>query len=282
VLDDYVRLLQPLVPAPIAAGARPLLLLLTGARHPLPGAGATPWQFEGVARALRAAGVNSGVVEVSAAARSAAVVQDASAYAPIAAAYGLAWRAPGAVAEESAPTPDQFVIRLAPCDPLLLSGGRAPPAALATQLRRERRLGVCSLTVVDATTIVAPHGVGRPEVRNLLLASMDRVALAAVTARLLGIDPCTLAPLQVAAAQGLGCADLERIEIAGARELLDPASLPMAAAPFDRAPCIPALLQRIMRRHYYWPQRDRPLFDDWLWHTGWGRLFLRYQRAALF
>ena len=63
-----------------------------------------------------------------------------------------------------------------------------------------------------------------PHVKNVILASADQVAIDAVAAKLMGIDPLSIKFIRLAHDLGLGCGDPREIEIvgdaaAGAREL---------------------------------------------------------------
>ena len=54
-----------------------------------------------------------------------------------------------------------------------------------------------------------------PHVKNVLLASADQVAIDAVAARLMGIDPLSIRFIRLAHERGLGCGDPREIEIVG-------------------------------------------------------------------
>jgi hypothetical protein len=55
-----------------------------------------------------------------------------------------------------------------------------------------------------------------PHVKNVILASADQVAIDAVAARLMGLDPLTDCKyIRIAHEQGLGCGDVSQIEIVG-------------------------------------------------------------------
>ena len=73
------------------------------------------------------------------------------------------------------------------------------------------------LAVVDGT--VCGDGAGPrtmiPRIKNYLLAGYDQVAVDAVVAKLLGFDPLKLPAIKMAHDQGLGCGDLDQIEIIG-------------------------------------------------------------------
>ncbi|HSM50290.1 MAG TPA: DUF362 domain-containing protein [Thermoanaerobaculia bacterium] len=57
-----------------------------------------------------------------------------------------------------------------------------------------------------------------PHVKNVLLASADQVAIDAVAAKLMGIDPLSIKYIRLAHERGLGCGDPREIEIVGDEE----------------------------------------------------------------
>jgi uncharacterized protein (DUF362 family) len=54
-----------------------------------------------------------------------------------------------------------------------------------------------------------------PHVKNVILASADQVAIDAVAAKLMGMDPMSIKYIRLAHEQGLGCGDPREIEIVG-------------------------------------------------------------------
>lgn len=54
-----------------------------------------------------------------------------------------------------------------------------------------------------------------PYIKNYILASADQVAIDAVAAKMMGFDPMSLKFIRLAHESGLGCGDLEEIEILG-------------------------------------------------------------------
>ncbi|MBI5797468.1 DUF362 domain-containing protein [Candidatus Woesearchaeota archaeon] len=71
--------------------------------------------------------------------------------------------------------------------------------------------------VMDGT--VAGDGAGPrtmiPKVKNYLLASEDQVAIDAISAKMMGYDPMRIKFIKLAHDKGLGCGDVEQIEIVG-------------------------------------------------------------------
>jgi uncharacterized protein (DUF362 family) len=58
-----------------------------------------------------------------------------------------------------------------------------------------------------------------PYVKNVILASADQVAIDAIAAKLMGIDPLSIKYIRIAHEMGLGCGDPEQIEIVGDEEV---------------------------------------------------------------
>ena len=88
---------------------------------------------------------------------------------------------------------------------------------LVDLLRIQREIHPGLFAVTDGT--LAGDGPGpramRVQVKNVLLASADPVALDATAARMMGFDPMSLRFLRLAHDAGLGCADPARIEVVG-------------------------------------------------------------------
>ncbi|TFG29906.1 MAG: DUF362 domain-containing protein [Promethearchaeota archaeon] len=73
------------------------------------------------------------------------------------------------------------------------------------------------MAVVDGT--VCGDGAGPrtmvPRIKNHLLAGYDQVAVDAVVAKMMGFDPLTLPAIKMAHDEGLGCGDIDQIEVIG-------------------------------------------------------------------
>ncbi len=71
--------------------------------------------------------------------------------------------------------------------------------------------------VMDGT--IAGNGPGpramRPEVKNVILASADLVAIDAVAAKMMGFDPLAIDYIRIAHEKGLGCGDVASIDVVG-------------------------------------------------------------------
>jgi hypothetical protein len=163
----------------------------------------------------------------------------------------------------------------------------------ALALLRERCAGI--FAVMDGTTAGNGPGPYRlvPEVRNVLLAAADPVALDAVAARLMGFDPLRDVPyLRLAHERGLGVADPREIALVGDAELARqrwsfgagrrPRMFGRGALGRLAAQGLFASLLAIAVESYHdsyrWPSEERQVFESWLRGTEWGRLFAGYQR----
>lgn len=90
------------------------------------------------------------------------------------------------------------------------------------------RLRVPDLFIMDAVVGMEGNGPASPELRQigLVLAADNAVAMDAVVATMMGIDPARLRFLQKAKECGLGDFDLQTIQIDGALQVLDNFKLP--------------------------------------------------------
>ncbi|HQG46652.1 MAG TPA: DUF362 domain-containing protein, partial [bacterium] len=91
---------------------------------------------------------------------------------------------------------------------------------LVDLLRVQKRIHKGIFAVMDGT--FAGDGPGprcmMPHVKNILLASSDQVAIDAIAARLMGMDPLAIKFIRLAHEAGLGCGDPHEIEIVGDEE----------------------------------------------------------------
>ncbi len=342
VLHDYARLLE-LAEAHrhLDRSAATVLDAHVSQHLPFPSANTTPWQLEGAAQWLRAAGYDDLVwVQPTDARGAARHGEDLSGYQPILRAYGIPARDRSSFAEPcwvyhkpQVPllAPDQFgdAVRLpefflgknvvhlptlkTSADTLI--AGAASNAAGRVRLRRhldpalrhqvlvdalaiQRETAAGVFALIDGTTAGNgpwPHALA-PEVKHVILASADQVAIDAVAAKLMGFDPLRDVPyIRLAHERGLGVGDVRQIALVGDADLagqnwhfklaLDTRLAPLWSIQrlLARTPLRGALdfcLERY-RDDYRWPARDRQIFESWLRCTGWGQLFQRYQQGYL-
>ncbi|MBN1396659.1 MAG: DUF362 domain-containing protein [Bacteroidetes bacterium] len=153
--------------------------------------------------------------------------------------------------------------------------------------------------IMDGTT--AGNGPGPrtmyPEVKNVILASADQVAIDAVAARLMGFDPLSIKYINLAHQAGLGCGDPREIEVIGedisqvnwnfsvgsnavkfAAKIFWFGPLKKIQSFFFRTPLVALfiLASEIYHDYYRWLFKDRFVFKKWLKQTEWGRLFASY------
>jgi uncharacterized protein (DUF362 family) len=160
--------------------------------------------------------------------------------------------------------------------------------------------------VMDGTT--AGNGPGPrtmfPEIKNVVLASGDQVAIDAVAAKLMGFDPLTIPYIRLAHDAGLGVGDPRDIEVVGDTDLANESwgfhvgdngasrigdivwfgPLKPMQNVLMRTPLVNLFIlgSEVYHDYYRWPTRDRHAFESWLANTPWGQLFQEYhQRGTL-
>ena len=159
--------------------------------------------------------------------------------------------------------------------------------------------------VMDGTT--AGNGPGPrtmiPEIKNVILASADQVAIDALAASMMGFDPLRdIGYIRLAHEHGLGVGDVRDIEVVGdvevaqerwnfhvgdnlasrAGDLLWFSPLKSIQNFFFRTPLVNIFIlgSEVYHDYYRWPTRDRKVFEHWKANTPWGQLFQRYQREG--
>jgi uncharacterized protein (DUF362 family) len=298
VLADFERLIE-LAQFQKQLDSHTILLIRPDARlhYPFPAANTTPWQLEGVVRVLRAAGCHdlrwspprSHIANI-------ATGQDLNGYQPIMREYGIV----PYTSDVAGRTMSVVLLPTLKTDAITTLGGALrclaerciSPHGRAQRQTHDRLVGALAagrekygrlFTVMDGATVGSGSYGLRPEVRNVLLASTDPLALDAVAACLLGFDPLRdIAYLRLAHDRGLGVADPQAIELVGDTDLAHerwtfsadtPQWLP-AARPLMR------LLRSRALERFRWSFAERPVFESWLRGTAWGRLFAHYQRLG--
>jgi uncharacterized protein (DUF362 family) len=158
--------------------------------------------------------------------------------------------------------------------------------------------------VMDGTT--AGNGPGPrtmyPEIKNVVLASGDQVAIDAVAAKLMGFDPMSIDYIRLAHEAGLGVGDPRQIDLVGNTDLAKESwnfrvgdngasrvgdivwfgPLKPMQNVLMRTPLVNLFIlgSEVYHDYYRWPARDRRVFESWLANTGWGQLFQEYHRAG--
>jgi hypothetical protein len=157
--------------------------------------------------------------------------------------------------------------------------------------------------VMDGTT--AGNGPGprtmKPEVKNVILASADQVAIDAVSAKMMGFDPLAIDYIRLAHERGLGVGDVNEIELAGDdvsgenwgfevgynfHRLLawlgwyGPTRVLQKLIFRTPIVIIPILASEINHDYIHWPLKERHIYERWRKETPWGQLFQRYEQVG--
>ncbi|HEX9116778.1 MAG TPA: DUF362 domain-containing protein [Anaerolineae bacterium] len=169
-------------------------------------------------------------------------------------------------------------------------------------IQKEIHSGI--FAVMDGTT--AGNGPGPrtmyPEIKNVILASGDQVAIDAVAAKLMGFDPLSITYIRLAHEAGLGVGDPRQIELVGDTDLGNQSwnfrvgdngasrvgdivwfgPLKPVQNVLMRTPLVNLFIlgSEVYHDYYRWPARDRRVFESWLASTAWGHLFQEYHRVG--
>ncbi|MBD3306442.1 DUF362 domain-containing protein [candidate division KSB3 bacterium] len=168
-------------------------------------------------------------------------------------------------------------------------------------IQREIHPGL--FAVMDGTT--AGNGPGPrtmdPQIKNVILASADQVAIDAVAAKLMGIDPLSIGYIRLAHDRGLGVGDVNSIDVVGddIRGVNWHFSVGRSFHKFlgwlawygptkalqkliFRTPLVivPILVSEINHDYIHWPLVDRRKYLQWRRDTSWGQLFDRYAKTG--
>jgi len=141
-----------------------------------------------------------------------------------------------------------------------------------------------------------------PEIKNVILASADQVAIDAVSAKLMGFDPLSIEYIRVAHEDGLGVGDVRQIELRGDDisheswgftvgnngvslfgNLAWFGPLRGMQKLFFRTPMVHLFIlgSEAYHDYYRWPAKDRRVFEEWKARTAWGSLFVEYDRRRV-
>ncbi len=171
-------------------------------------------------------------------------------------------------------------------------------------IQKEIHTGIFAM--MDGTT--AGNGQGprtmMPEVKNIILASADQVAIDAVAAKLMGFDPMSIAFIRLAHEQGLGTADPRQIDLVGDditgvnwhfevgtnfhKKLAwlawyGPTRIFQNLVLHTPLVAIPNFISYFNHDKIQWPLKFRGIYEEWRANTEWGRMFDRYQsKGTLF
>lgn len=154
--------------------------------------------------------------------------------------------------------------------------------------------------IMDGTT--AGNGPGprtmKPEIKNVILASADQVAIDAVAAKLMGFDPLSIKYIRMAHERGLGVGDFREIEMVGDdvsgenwgfevgynfhrflawMAWFGPTKVLQKLVLRTPLVAIPIFMSEFNHDYIHWPLKGKHIYEDWRANTAWGRLFQRYQ-----
>jgi len=141
-----------------------------------------------------------------------------------------------------------------------------------------------------------------PEIKNVILASADQVAIDAVAARMMGFDPLQIDYIRLAHERGLGVGDVDQVEVVGdvdaagenwhfhvgwnLHRLLawmgwyGPTRFLQKLVFRTPLVAIPVFVSEFNHDYVQWPLRFRRIYEKWRAETPWGQLFQRYQEQG--
>ncbi len=156
---------------------------------------------------------------------------------------------------------------------------------------------------MDGTT--AGNGPGprtmKPEIKNVILASADQVAIDAVAAKLMGFNPLDIKYIHLAHERGLGVGDLAEIELVGDdvsgenwgfevgynfhrflawMAWYGPTRFLQKLIMRTPLVAIPIFVSEFNHDYIHWPLKEKHIYQDWRANTSWGQLFERYQQVG--
>jgi len=154
--------------------------------------------------------------------------------------------------------------------------------------------------IMDGTT--AGNGEGprliKPEIKNVLLASDDQVAIDAVAAKMMGFDPLSIKYIRLAHELGLGNGDVSQIDLVGDDISNESWNFKIGKNSHTflawlawygptkflqklvlRTPIVvvPIAIAEAEQDYYYWPIKYKHVAKTWRENTTWGKLFQEYQ-----
>jgi uncharacterized protein (DUF362 family) len=171
-------------------------------------------------------------------------------------------------------------------------------------IQKEIHSGI--FAVMDGTT--AGNGPGPrtliPEVKNVILASSDQVAIDAVAGKLMGFDPMKdLKYVRLAHEQGLGTGNPSEIEIVGDKDVMKenwhfkvgstlhkklawlgwygPTKFLQGLVFRTVLVNIPILFSETFHDVYRWNVREKKMYEDWMKNTSWGKMFKDYEPKTI-
>ncbi len=156
---------------------------------------------------------------------------------------------------------------------------------------------------MDGTT--AGNGPGprtmTPEVKNVILASADQVAIDAIAAKLMGFEPLDIKYIRLAHERGLGVGDVREIEMVGDdvsgenwgfevgynvhrflawMAWFGPTRFLQKLVLRTPLVAIPIFISEFNHDYVHWPLKEKHIYENWRANTAWGQLFQQYQEQG--
>ncbi|MBN2136114.1 MAG: DUF362 domain-containing protein [Acidobacteria bacterium] len=171
---------------------------------------------------------------------------------------------------------------------------------LVDLLKIQKEIHTGLFAVMDGTT--AGNGPGprtmKPEIKNIILASNDQVAIDAVAAKLMGFDPMKIDYIRLATEEGLGNGKPEDIEIVGDNiegvnwhfrvgwnfhrwlgwmAWYGPTRVLQKIVLRTPMVAVPIMISEVNHDYVHWPLKGQFIFKNWRNKTEWGALFRKYE-----
>ena len=141
----------------------------------------------------------------------------------------------------------------------------------------------------------------KPEVKNVILASEDQVAIDAVSAKLMGFDPMSIKYINLAHTRGWVSATRARSswsatmfsnenwhfhvghslhQFMGWLTWFGPTKFLQKLITRTFLVNIPIAFSETYHDLYHWPLVEKKLYEEWCENTGWGQMFVRYKKEG--
>jgi uncharacterized protein (DUF362 family) len=169
-------------------------------------------------------------------------------------------------------------------------------------IQKEIHTGI--FAVMDGTT--AGNGAGprimKPEQKDVILAAGDQVAIDAVAAKLMGMDPMSIKYIRLAHEAGLGVGDPRDIELVGDAAVgnenwnfqvtktflsvlgylswFGPTKIFQKLIFHTPLVHFPNLVSETYHDYYRWNLVDKKTFEKWREESPWGHLFAKYKEVG--
>jgi uncharacterized protein (DUF362 family) len=301
VLKDYERLLDLAgVQDALDPKAATILKDNISWHYPFPSANTTPWQLEGTIMALRKAGFT----DLSCVQNETVVIntfkgEDLNLYSPIFRSYCIPvlynFKEQDMTWVPYEPQGEMLVLH-----DIYPDGIHIPDYLFGKNIVH---LPTVKCHIYTTTTGAMKNAFGGllPEVKNVILASADQVAIDAVAAKMMGFDPLSIDYIRLAHERGLGVGDVREIELVGddlgnenwhfevGRSFhkflgwlgwYGPTKVLQRLVFRTPLVNIPIFISEFNHDYVHWPLKERKIYLRWRETTPWGQLFDRYEKAG--